>query len=229
MLKIAAISPHSDDAELGLGASIHEWTSAKKAEVHIFVLASGSASTATHATDQKHRRSEGRASAKHLGASVEFLNLAPDSTFNAAPRGPFVQALEEVLMSQKWDRLYIPLPSFHQDHTVTYEALIAALRPRKSLVPPRSVLAYEYPGQAWGPAPPSTGKVFHAISEESIWAKKEALRMHQTQWVADETAPMIGLDAVDALARLRGSECNSQFAEMFYLVRQINGVTRWDV
>lgn len=167
--------------------------------------------------------------ANHLGAKVEFLNLAPDSTFNFAPRGPFVQALEEVIMRERWDRLYIPLPSFHQDHTVTYEATIAALRPRKSLIPPRKVLAYEYPGQAWGPAPPTTGKVYHAIKEESLWAKKEALMRHKTQWVSDPTAPMIGLDAVDALARLRGTECNAGFAEMFFLIREICGETRWEV
>lgn len=229
MLRVAAISPHSDDAELGLGASIYEWTSAKKAEVHIFVLASGNASSAAAHTVERNRREEGILSAKRLGATVHFLNLAPDSTFNAAPRGPFVQALEDVLMSQKWDRLYIPLPSFHQDHTVTYEAAIAALRPRKPLVPPRSVLAYEYPGVAWGPTPPATGRVYHAVHEDSFWAKKEALREHKTQWVSDEDAPMIGLGAVDALARLRGTECNSQFAEMFYLIREIRGETRWDV
>ena len=224
---IASLSPHSDDTELGIGGSISKWTSVG-AEVHIFVLASGNASTAAQSTDQRHRREEGILSAKRLGASVEFLNLAPDSQFNAAPRGPFVEALEEVLMRKTWDRLYIPLPSFHQDHTVTYEAAIAALRPRKTLRPPSKVLAYEYPGQAWGPVPPTTGKVYYPISGDNLFAKREALMEHRTQWVADPTAPMIGLDAVDSLARLRGTECYSEYAEMAYLIREIDEGSRWD-
>lgn len=224
-MRIVAISPHSDDAELGLGGYMASASRRKGVVTDVYLVAKDSVSftKAQHGVDRETRLTEGDDARKQLYFNLIPLDAARDGQFDLTPRSQLVKTLESVFYGgQRVDELYIPLPSFHQDHTTTYEACIAALRPRAVHRLPLRVYAYEYPGQAWGPAPPPSGKVYKAISGVDLDAKVNALKAHTTQWVSVPNAPMVGEQAVRGLAMLRGSEAMVDFAEMFYLMRQID-------
>lgn len=222
-MRVVAISPHSDDAELGLGGYIARLNRMGKAKVDVYLMARDSLSFTKEQAEvcPSTRLEEGRWAQSVLGFNLHPLNAAFDGDFNGEPRGVLVKKIEDVIYSAPVDELYIPLPSFHQDHTATFEICIAALRPRLTRKLPKRVYAYEYPGQAWGPAPPTSGKVYKQISEDDLDAKVAALKMHKTQWVSVPDAPIVGEHAIRGLAMLRGSEAMMRFAEMFYLLRQI--------
>lgn len=220
--KILVIAPHSDDAEIGVGGYIFRETT-KGHQVDIVVLASGvfrSTKTRTNVTSYT-RQTEGKLAGELLGVNrYEFIEVAHDSGFDAIPRGELVGALEDQIFREHWDELFIPLPSFHTDHVVTYEAAIAATRPHLKRDLPSTIYAYEYPGQAWGPRPPDAGKVYACIEQQDIDAKLASLKLHQSQWAAEKES-LYGARGVLALAELRGAEMSTDFAEMFYLLRGV--------
>jgi N-acetylglucosamine malate deacetylase 1 len=119
-----------------------------------------------------------------------------------------VRLIERTVDRLKPDVLFVPLPSFNQDHKAAWDACEAALRPFRKGYWPHRVLAYEYPGQHWGPPPPATGKVYCPL-------KLQALAAHQSQF-PDKAS----LDPVMDLLTARGGECGHGFAELFYLLRE---------
>ena len=217
---ILVIAPHSDDAELGVGGYLHR-ERPNAAHTGIVVLASG-AFTSTksgRSVTSFTRQNEGRAAGRILGVDeYSFLEIAPDSAFNSVPRGDLVRELERCIFGRHWDELFIPLPSFHTDHVVTWESCIAATRPHLNRQLPGAIYAYEYPGQAWGPPPPEHAKVYAALDEANLQAKLDSLSVHRSQWAADENS-LYGARGVRAMAELRGAEIGAAAAELFYLLR----------
>lgn len=216
---ILVIAPHSDDAELGLGGYMHR--ERDQARTHVVVLASGAySSTKSCGNVTSHtRKEEGYAAGKVLGVDAyEFLDIAPDSAFGSVPRGELVRQIENCIFSDRWDELFIPLPSFHTDHTVTWEACIAATRPHINRELPARIYAYEYPGNAWGSNPSHLSKVYAQLEPADLKAKLDALSEHRSQWAADPRS-LYGTRGVKALAELRGAECGAHAAELFYLLR----------
>lgn len=220
MKKVMIIAPHADDAELGLGAYIHREAKANNAEFKIVVLAQGDNSSSLKGQVMNQRQKEADASASLLGVScVEFIGAAPDSAFNTVPMGQLVGAIEAQIREYQPDQLFIPLPSFHNDHVVTHDACVAALRPHpKRKTHPLGVYCYEYPGQAWGPKPPEWGRVYAKASAEDVQAKVKSLECYGTQWVSVKDS-LLGERGVRALASIRGAEAHWEYAELFYLIR----------
>lgn len=221
--KILVVSPHSDDAELGLGGYLHR-EAAVGALTTVVVLAHGAFSSSKgdgRKVTSFTRKNEGEAAGNVLGvSSYQFLEVAPDSAFGTMPAGELVSSIEKVIFGDAWDEVFIPLPSFHADHTATHEAAIAALRPHLNRVFPLRVYAYEYPGQAWGPPPPAVGKTYAVISDADLEAKLDALSQHRSQWASHERS-LYGHRGVKALAELRGAEIGEPAAELFYLLRTV--------
>lgn len=225
MRTVLALSPHADDTELGLGGYLNSLRR-KGEDVHIEIglMASGDSSSSKTTHDAGRRLQEALAAASLVEAEVKFLNAAPDGAFTSVWPRQLVTAIEDFLFyrNDAPDELFIPLPSFHSDHTATYEAAIAALRPRMSRQLPRRIYAYEYPSNHWGPQVPALGKVYRTLDTEDVNVKLAMLACYSSQWVSNDEAPGLGGHAVTALAELRGSEVAAEWAELFYLVRSID-------
>jgi len=221
---IAVIAPHPDDAELGVGGYIHREVENEQAHVEVFVLARGSKASSKsmaypHAWED--RETECTRACNWLGVkSVRFLHAASDGNFAQHPMSDLVKVIEGIIFQQTWDELFIPLPSFHSDHQITYVAALAALRPHLQRQYPARVYAYEYPGNVWGVLPPANGKVYAVLYPPNLEAKLKSISEHKSQWASNPDS-LWGDRGIKALAELRGVEANVQQAECFYLLRQV--------
>ncbi|UOX39975.1 N-acetyl-alpha-D-glucosaminyl L-malate deacetylase 1 [Vibrio phage V-YDF132] len=223
MKKAVVISPHFDDMEFGCGGYIQALKE-KGYEVFSYVVCSA---------DMKIRLSDDILSpdirVQEGAEAAAILGVNPNITVMGAPyNNLYANALEHVvgfveraLKEHEPDLLFIPLPSFHQDHQAVFQACMAALRPT-AVWQGLKVLAYEYPMIEWGRTEPMgqiQGAAYHHLSEEALATKIEAISCHKSQVHGKEDS-ITGNEGVKALARLRGLECGYDYAEKFYVVKE---------
>lgn len=161
------------------------------------------------------REGEARKALAHLGVTdVRFARWFEENKGLAADYGSLVREIEEIIKG--YDEVYVCLPSFNQDHRALYDALITATRPG---VTKANLYAYEYPGNCWGPPPPTTGKKYLVCGRALARRKIEALEMHKTQF--EGRFVNVGPEAAMALMEMRGLECGPEEAELVYVLREI--------
>lgn len=111
------------------------------------------------------------------------------------------------------------LYSYNQDHRLAAQAAHAALRPQekttKHFVP--VVLAYEMPLDGWSLQHQIVPNFYVSLSRQDLKTKTLAMSYYRSQM---RPAPNPrSLDAIKALARLRGSQSGSLLAEAFVAYR----------
>ena len=216
--KVLAISPHADDVELGAAGLLLKLIH-KGWYVQVVVCSLETEVRYTGITvSGDTRRKEFYESMSFLGAyGIEHNGSITD-------KKGLISALDRRINSLRPDIVLIPAPSFHQDHQFVYDCCLAATRPTKGFIVP-TVLVYEYPASNWGPSAgmnPARGGIYEDISSV-FQLKLESLRRHKSQ--IHDRNHMISLDGVTRLAKFRGMEIGVGYAELFYLLRSVNGLT----
>lgn len=215
-MRVLVLSPHPDDAEIGCGGALYDWV-VNGARIDIAVFTGYGDLTMQHngnVVKFEERITEQANAAKVLGCNVQHLNLAPAANFDTVPMVRFVSALDKLV--PHYDVVITPLPSHAKDHVVVWEACIAAFRQgRADYV---RLYAYEQPMQHFGGMVPEYGKVYVPLSQEAVFKKTQAIDCHKSQF-ADRKPGLCSPDSICSLAALRGAECGTEFAELFYLVR----------
>lgn len=214
------VSPHPDDAEMGCGAAIH-MLRRKEMPADIAVCAGEGMLTMAHSGETvpfDYRVKEQLDAAEALGGpKVHFLNVAPASRFDTVPQVDFVNAFDKLF--RDYDRVYLPLPSYNADHAVVWRAGLAAFRPGK--LDGVDLYAYE---QACSnclaeTSPGMFGRAYVEVDEKAVIAKCASIGCHKSQ-VNGRATTIYGSGGALELARLRGLECGSSFAELYYVVRK---------
>ncbi|MDK9701478.1 MAG: PIG-L family deacetylase, partial [bacterium] len=118
--------------------------------------------------------------------------------------------------------LFTPfIGDIHFDHRLFFESALVACRPNGAKIP-RKILAYETLSETnWnapGLSPAFAPNVYYDISEY-LGKKIEALEIFASQMQAFPNERSI--EAVKALATLRGATVNCRAAEAFVLIREI--------
>lgn len=213
-MKILVIAPHNDDEVLGVGGTIAKYAKAGH-EVVVCEVTSG---------DPKLWEMimfEASKAHKKLGvARFECLHLP-------------VVGLKDTLMKEinsKFERLvcdvkpeiaFIPHKGdMHRDHQETSAAAMVALRPYSN-PQLKAIYAYETLSETeWNI--PSTENVFIPDTWNDITdfinIKKDAMRCYKSQ--LSEFPNPRSIEAIDALARLRGSAIGFRYAECFMTIRR---------
>lgn len=148
--KILIIAPHADDEVLGCGGLI-EKACRYENEVKVVVMAVGEV---THPHSQQTVTADMRT--KELKDALEVLGCYDfevvyddkDSLLDTVPKSEMISKLDCILNTFQPTMVFIPLPSYHQDHIVVFEACFAALRPRPSQLI-KLIAMYEYPLISW--------------------------------------------------------------------------------
>jgi LmbE family N-acetylglucosaminyl deacetylase len=162
------------------------------------------------------------AAAKVLGISdVRFIGL-PDNRFDTVPLLEIIKAIESVKCAIQPDLVFTHhAGDLNVDHTLTHRAVMTAFRPlpgEKSV----SILSFEVLSSTEY-APPGLAAHIHpnlyVDITEHLETKQKALVAYASEmrpWPHPRSH-----EAVEYLARLRGSQCGVEAAEAFELCRGV--------
>ncbi|QSX00030.1 PIG-L deacetylase family protein [Haloterrigena alkaliphila] len=200
-MNVLAIGAHPDDIEIGAGGAIALHRMRGDA-VTFLLLTSGS-----EIADSERRKQEATAAADVLGVEdVRFLGFQDTQV----PYGSeAVKRIESHVQETEPDRIYIHTEEdTHQDHRKSSLGAIAATRNSNE------VLAYESPSTRSSFAP----QYFVPFTESVLEKKIEAIETHESQ----STKQYLEADAMRGLARFRGQQASSKYAESFQVIRIVD-------
>ncbi len=221
---ILIIAAHPDDEILGVGG-----TAARHARsgdrVEVLIVAEGATSrTATRdvtasAGDLDALRQAARQAAAELGTQPpRFLGL-PDNRLDSLDLLDVVKAIEGVVGEIRPDVIYTHhAGDLNVDHGIVQRAVLTACRPMPG-GNIRAIYAFETVSSTeWGRGVPFAPTRYVAIANE-LPAKLAALRHYTSEMRPFPHAR--SLEAVEALARVRGAQAGVPAAEAFMVLLEV--------
>ena len=216
--RVLIFVPHADDEVLGCGGLIEKacrYNNAVKV-----VLASVGNSFFWHREQPvsvNTRKKEFFEALNFLGCTDgEIMYEDKESILDTLPKKEIITKIDQYLMDFNPTMVFIPYPSFNQDHQVLYEACMAGLRP----VPDRNyqlIAMYEYPLIVWQfQQLTNVGELYLDITD-TIDKKVGALRKYNSQ--LREPRHLISPESVRKWAAKRGMEVGYEYAEKYHLLR----------
>lgn len=202
------ISPHIDDELLGCGGILDK---------DCFVLYCG--------FDESHIKSEWvRERPKtnerlaELNKVQEFLGFEYDILYNKVNHyvvQDLIGSFEKVINEMKPEYVYIPNPSYNQDHQTVYDASMVALRPHDLNHFVKKVLIYEQPQvYLWN----NTSRPFNANYFVSIDIER---KLTAYELMASQVRPFRDQTTLKSNAYIRGKQGNCKYAEAFEIIRWV--------
>tara|TARA_B110000483_G_C18206318_1_gene547819 strand:+ start:9337 stop:9975 length:639 start_codon:yes stop_codon:yes gene_type:complete len=204
--KVLIVAPHTDDAEFGCGATISRMV---EEGLHVYI--------ATFSACEKSVPSqypsdilitEFNEASKVLGVkSVNTFLYAYEVRIFNEKRQQILQNLIELRNNINPDLVMIPSESdVHQDHQTIFNESVRAFKFS-------SILGYEMP---WNNLSFETSS-FIFLKERHILSKVNALKEYKSQ----SKRPYANEEFIRSLARTRGVQINTHYAEAFQVIRWI--------
>ncbi len=205
--KVLILSPHTDDGELGCGGTIAKLIE-QGSEIY-YVAFSACEQSVLPQFPKDILITEVKAATQVLGIKPENLTLLQYDvrTFNYH-RQAILDDIIKLKANIDPDLVFVPSPKdIHQDHATISNEAVRAFKYT-------SILCYELP---WNNFTFSTTCFFH-LEEHHIETKVKALKQYQSQ----AHRPYANEEFLRSLARTRGVQINTRYAEVFEVVRLIN-------
>ena len=203
---IFVLSPHTDDGELGCGASISRFIEEGNTVIHVvFSLCKDSLPAGlapdTLATEAKNANAV-------LGVKEEnFLLLDYPVRRFSESRQSILDKMIRLQKQYKPVSVFIPSSTdIHQDHGVIHTEAIRAFKHC-------TIYGYEMPWNNYS----FSGTSFVAVDETNIIKKVAALSTYQSQQHRKYMQP----DFITSLAKVRGVQAGVLYAECFETIRTI--------
>ena len=216
--RILIIAPHADDEVLGCGGLI-EKACRYKNEVKVVVIAVGDI---THPHNPQTVQADTRIKELKDALAVlgchdfEVMYKDKDSLLDTIPKNEIISKLDQIINNYMPTIVFIPLPSYHQDHVVLFETCFAALRPKPTQFI-KLIAMYEYPLSSWYYQRFwNTGELYLDLSQ-TIQKKIEAFIQHKSQ--RRPPNHLISPESVLKWAEMRGLEIGVSYAEKYYILR----------
>lgn len=201
------LSPHIDDEVLGCGGILNENT---------FVIYCGLDESHIKEDWVKERpKKEDRMS--ELNSVVSITNHSYkilDNKVNHYKLQNLINSFEKYINDYKPSEIYIPHPSYNQDHRVVYEAALTALRPHDINHFVKKVFIYEQPHMLFWDDKDFKPNYFTPIDIER---KTKLYELMETQVRNFRSA-----EHIRAIAKLRGGQSNYEYAEAFKILRWVD-------
>lgn len=198
-MRILAISPHTDDAEIGCGATLAKLVG-KGYDVFLWALSTGF-------TDSGSNSKEFLEAARRLGVKEKGLD-----NFEAREFARYRQHILDwmVIMNNNFKPHLVFTPStanIHQDHVVVVEEAQRAFRTS-------CLLGYEMP---WGDVKSFTNLLYWRVGANHLNIKIHALEAYESQKSRRYMNPLV----IESMAMLRGVQVGADYAEAFEVLRWI--------
>lgn len=220
-MKVLVISPHPDDEILGCGGTMHRLSS-EGHEVNVAICTKGwpplfeeSQVRAVRDHARKANKIIGTTGLSFMDLPVTKLSMIPRHELNGMFAGLLDQAKPDWLfLAHRGDR--------HEDHRQIFDACMVAVRPAPEKHRISRILAYETISEThWtvpGVEPAFTPTLYVDISDH-LQAKLEGFVQYENQ-VRPFPHPRSG-EALEALARFRGSVVGMEAAEAYVVIRDL--------
>lgn len=226
--RVLVVAPHPDDEVIGCGGVISR---IKRAGGEVFVqfMTVGDTADFTSAgwSTAAERETEIDQVMRHLDADghhIAFPGSEHHLRLDSSPRHELISMIERdsplSLTALAPTAVFIPeWTSYNQDHRVTAEAVITALRPGDATVKPQPsiVLSYEEVADGWTAEPLAPPNVFVTLSEDDLDHKLKALSLYASQ-VREHPSTRSDF-ALRSLAAVRGAQSGIPLAEAFHCLR----------
>jgi LmbE family N-acetylglucosaminyl deacetylase len=206
-VKVLILSPHTDDAELGCGASIAKMVE-EGAEI-LWIVFSIAEQSLPSSLPKDTLRKEFMNAAGCIGlddSDVIVHELEVRKLLER--RQDILEELVRVRREFSPDLVLTPtLCDVHQDHQAVSNEAVRAFKMHSSII------GYELP---WNHLT-FDADMFVRLEEKHLDKKQEMLQCYQSQY--EKARNYFSQDFIRGLARVRGTQCNYQLAEAFEVIR----------
>jgi LmbE family N-acetylglucosaminyl deacetylase len=221
MSKVLVISPHTDDELFGVGGTLLK---RKKNGDTIKVVVMSCSDRFLHHLNRTITEEEQWMEFKKV---AEFISTEEPSKFETngtrleeIPQYKIVRWLDDLIRTYQPNVIYIPEPSYHQEHKDVYNACISAVRPTGvGLI--LEIISYEIPTSTWSdPSSKFQPNLYEDIEdtiEEKIKIFKDNYLLQYTTTKRDK----LGEVGIRSHANYRGFECGLKVAEAFNIIKKI--------
>lgn len=215
------VAPHADDETLGCGGTILKLVD-QGYQVH-WLLVTGMTESAGFTEAQiQTRKTELNKVAMAYGFAATYELDLPPARLETLSKGDIIGPISTVVDSVQPSVVFtVYRNDAHSDHEIVFDAVMSAT---KSFRYPfiKKIMAYETMSETdFGMKPEDGGfrpNVFFDITEY-LNQKLDILEIFESE-VHDFPFPRSRV-ALEALARVRGVQCNSEAAEAFMLVKEV--------
>jgi len=222
MAVILVIAPHPDDEVLGCGGTITKHNICND-EVSLCIVTK--AYPPSWIEDEiKERKEEVLKVNQILGIrKTKFLDF-PTAKLDTIPKNDLIYSINQVVNELNPEIIYIPhRGDINIDHRIVFDAALVAVRPKPGSVV-RKVFTYETLSETeW--AAPFIEKAFcpnlYVDISETLETKLKAMSEYKLE--LKEFPHPRSLEAISALASIRGATVGVKAAEAFMIVREIWG------
>ncbi|TRY30950.1 PIG-L deacetylase family protein [Aliiglaciecola sp. M165] len=220
MSKVLVIAPHPDDETLGCGGTLLKHR-ANEDELHWLIVTDMSASS-DYSQYDKLKRQEVIENVTHEYNFLSRMQLSySPASLDEIPKRELVGKISEAIQRVCPEILYIPYRNdVHSDHEVVFDASVAATKQFR-MPSIQEILAYETlsetdfclkPGNVFSPN-------YYVNIDGFLEKKKTILSLYQSE-LGEFPFPR-SLEAVDALAKVRGVQANVIASEAFMLLKKV--------
>ena len=221
--RVLVVAPHPDDEILGCGGTMARLRRAGQ-EVIVAIVTTGRPPAFEEAQVAMIRR-ETEAAHDIIGVSETRHLRLPAAGLDAIPAAEINRRMSDLVTELRPDTLLLPfIGDIHLDHQASFLAAMVAARPRHDAAPAR-ILCYETLSETNWYAPPLTAafvpNCFVDISD-TLPTKLRAFAAFASQ--VRPFPEERSIEALEALARLRGSTVHMQAAEGFATIRMLERV-----
>ena len=217
-MNVLVFAPHRDDEILGVGGTLLKRKAAGD-RVTVCVVTACEGMAVPESTKALHEEMK----AAHAYCGIDRyvgLPFRPVILENY-PRGELNEALLNVIRNEAPEEVYLPFwGDMQKDHRLVCDAAMVALR-EKYDHPVRRILAYETLSETGINLPNADNAFIPNVFEDItgfLDGKLEALHFYRSQ--LGDFPDLRSVEAVKALAELRGSTVNVKAAEAFVLIRE---------
>lgn len=227
---LLVIAPHPDDEVLGCGGLMHH-IKRLGGKVYIQFLTNGDTKDFSRigSSSIRTREKEIKSLVRYYsldGYHIAFTGNTHHLKLDAVGRKQVIDLIERgsPLAIERIKPTIITFPSifsYNQDHLVTAQATHTALRPSepKNKHYIKLVLAYEMPADHWSLSAHPPPNFFVPLTKKDLSKKLKGVAIYRSQ-LRPVPNPR-SLSIIEALARLRGSHCGSEFAEAYHCYRHV--------
>jgi len=209
MKNVLILSPHTDDAELGCGGTISRLIE-EKANL-LWVVFSTAEDSAPEGMQKDSIKNEFKNVIKKCGISIKKTIVKNFKVrYLHEKRQEVLELLIKIRTDFSPDLIIGPsLNDFHQDHQVVAKEMIRAFKTSSSII------CYELP---WNHITFNT-QLFIKLSKENMNKKVNILKSYKSQVIKNRS--YFTSEFVFGLAKIRGIQINTEYAEAFEVVRWI--------